>query len=209
MSTSTSASLASIVSFPGRIRRWDKLEDNENLVKLHAKFWGKSMVQEEVSGQSTSVPGEREDDDTDESIEDDTKTGYVLVLDNKAIPNKRIWVRVSALHWEKLGLYSRTLQADYIRIYDFLVNRWQDNDDRQKYERQRAPSVVITGQPGIGKSLQHRHLTYHKSSSQGRVSGSIMHCVGASLKRGQSSGSTGCNFTCSSKTASMTWAQSI
>ena len=93
------------------MQRWDKLEDDEKLVKLHAKFWGKIMVQEEVSGQLTSDPSESEDDDTDESedygtdesLEDDTKTGYVLVLDKEAFPNKRNWVRVSAFTLREIG----------------------------------------------------------------------------------------------------------
>jgi hypothetical protein len=71
MSTSTSTSLDSIVSFPKRIQRWDKLEDDEELVELHAKFWGKEMVQEEASGQTSDL-SEREVLDVDESIKDDT-----------------------------------------------------------------------------------------------------------------------------------------
>jgi hypothetical protein len=102
MSTSTSTSLASIVYFPKRIQGWDKLEDDDELVELHAKFWGKGMVQEEASGQ-TSYLSEREAVDIDESIEDDTKTGYVLVLDNEASPNRRIWVRVSAFTQGEIG----------------------------------------------------------------------------------------------------------
>jgi hypothetical protein len=60
------------------------------------------------------------------------------------------------LHCEKLALYSQTWQADYIRIYNFLVKRWEDDyDNGQAIEDTRAPSTVITGQPGIGGSLQH------------------------------------------------------
>lgn len=100
----STTSLASVVSIPERINMWQKLKDGEPLVKLHAKFWGKGMLQEEASGQSrlTSGLGEKEDhdidksmeDDTDESIEDDTKNGYVLVLGNDAFDIESIWVRV-------------------------------------------------------------------------------------------------------------------
>ncbi|KAH9993993.1 hypothetical protein BJV77DRAFT_330428 [Russula vinacea] len=137
-----SSSLASIVSDPEDTDTWRKLKDSKSLAKLHARFWGKGMVQEEVSSQTSDL-SKREDldinesteDDTSESIEDDTKNGYVLVLDNKAFPNKRIW-------------------ADYIRIYDFLVKRWQnDYNNGLAIGSRRAPSTVITGQPGIGKSL--------------------------------------------------------
>ena len=103
MSTSTFTSLASLVSFPKRMQRWDKLEDDDKLVKLHTKFWGKGMVQEDESSQTSDL-GKRENLDIDESmevdtsenIEDDAKNGYVLVLDNKAFRHERIWVRVSA-----------------------------------------------------------------------------------------------------------------
>ena len=98
-----SSSLASIVSDPEDTDTWRKLKDSKSLAKLHARFWGKGMVQEEVSNQTSDL-SKREDldinesteDDTSESIEDDTKNGYVLVLDNKAFRHERIWVRVSA-----------------------------------------------------------------------------------------------------------------
>ena len=103
MSTTTPfSSLASIVPDPEDTDTWRKLQDSKPLVKLHAKFWGKGMVQEEASGQ-TSYLSEREAVDIDESIEDDTKSGYVLVLDNEAFPNRKIWVRVSAFTQGEIG----------------------------------------------------------------------------------------------------------
>jgi hypothetical protein len=95
----STTSLASVVSIPERINMWQKLKDGEPLVKLHAKFRGKGMLQEEASGQSrlTSGLGEKEDHDIDKSMEDDTddtKNGYVLVLGNDAFDIESIWVRV-------------------------------------------------------------------------------------------------------------------
>ncbi|KAF8482996.1 hypothetical protein DFH94DRAFT_691147 [Russula ochroleuca] len=81
-------------------------------------------TEEEASSlnqQSTSGPSKREDDDMDESNEDDTKTGYVLVLNNNAIDMESIWVR-----------------ADYIRIYDFLMNHYNRHTTRRK----KSPSAV-------------------------------------------------------------------
>ncbi|KAH9993983.1 hypothetical protein BJV77DRAFT_1066973 [Russula vinacea] len=89
----STTSLASVVSIPERINMWQKLKDSEPLVKLHAKFWGKGMLQEEASGQSRLTS------------EDDTKNGYVLVLGNDAFDIESIW-------------------AEYIRIYDFLLNHY-------------------------------------------------------------------------------------
>ena len=75
MSTTTPfSSLASIVPDPEDTDTWRKLQDSKPLVKLHAKFWGKGMVQEEASGQTSDL-SEREVLDVDESIKDDTDEG--------------------------------------------------------------------------------------------------------------------------------------
>ncbi|KAF8467514.1 hypothetical protein DFH94DRAFT_638974 [Russula ochroleuca] len=91
------------------------------------------MAEEEeawrVRQHSTSNPSESEDDDDD----DDIKPGcYVLDIDNEAIKMRSIWIR-----------------AEYIRIYDFLVDYY---NNKTRYNG-RAPAAVITGQPGIGKSV--------------------------------------------------------
>jgi len=63
---------------------------------------------------------------------DDNEFGrgcYVLDIGMQGIRLKKIWVR-----------------ADYVRMYDLC------NEEYEKAERQ-APSVVITGQSGVGKSV--------------------------------------------------------
>jgi hypothetical protein len=69
-------------------------------------------TEEEASSlnqQSTSGPSKREDDDMDESNEDDTKTGYVLVLNNNAIDMESIWVRVSVFTLGEISTVFRNL----------------------------------------------------------------------------------------------------
>jgi hypothetical protein len=162
MSTTTaaSASLASVVTIEKELIQWTRVHDNQPLAKLHAKFWGRPIPEEEarhVQQQSTSHPSESNDDDTDADEDEDIKTGYVLEIDNDAINIQRIWVRVSGFPRMKLELSSRTLQADYIRIYDYLVGYYNE----KAKPREPAPAVVVTGQPGIGDSLNHSLMTYH------------------------------------------------
>ena len=98
--TTSGSSLASVVFNPERLEKWGRLGDSEPLAELHAKFWGKSMAEEEnawrVKQQSTSDPGEGEDDNTDEGEDDDITSGcYVLDIDNDGVNIQSIWVRVS------------------------------------------------------------------------------------------------------------------
>jgi len=129
MSTS-SASLASLVYVPERLKHWTRLDDIEPLGKLHTRFWGIPITRHVQ--QQSSDPSEGEDKHTDMSEEDDTKGGYVLEIHNAAIHMKRIWVR-----------------AEYIRIYDFLVDYY----NKKTAYKGIAPAAVVTGQPGIGKTV--------------------------------------------------------
>jgi hypothetical protein len=77
--------------------------------------------------------GEVEDEDEGEADEDDDVTPgcYVLDIGIRGIVPSRLWIR-----------------SDYIRIYDALQGFYEEvvNPDN------RAPSAVVTGQPGIGES---------------------------------------------------------
>ena len=65
--------------------------------------------------------------------------------------------------WVKLTLFSQTGQAEYIRIYDFLLDFYNQKAGPMgdSFMSKQSPAAVITGQPGIGQSLDHSHLTYH------------------------------------------------
>jgi len=82
-------------------------------------------------------PNENPGNGTDESEDDDddiTPGCYVLDINNDALRFKRIWIR-----------------AEFIRIFNYLVE-YYDRITSQDSENT-APSAVITGQPGIGKSV--------------------------------------------------------
>ena len=70
-----------------------------------------------------------------------------------------------------------------MRIYDYLVNFYEKTRNQAM-----PPAAVITGQPGIGDSPYHCHLTYRYLPAQGRVSGCYMRYASAFLKRSPSSG---------------------
>ncbi|KAI0280169.1 hypothetical protein BGY98DRAFT_964997 [Russula aff. rugulosa BPL654] len=133
LSSSSESSLSSVVSFPD---------------SLHSKFWGTNMQEEEEAWRAKErlspapcqcdnnrKPNENPGNGTDESEDEDEDTVlpgcYVLDINNDGIDLKSIWVR-----------------AEYIRIYDYLVEHYNE----QINHGGRAPSAVITGQPGIGKS---------------------------------------------------------
>jgi hypothetical protein len=102
---------ASVVHIPKRQTQWPKLDGDDPLTVLHAKFWGKSMAIEEQEWRSVQWgdparardQDQDEDDPMDEHLDedDDIIPGcYPLDL---GINVPKIWIR-----------------ADYIRIYDFL-----------------------------------------------------------------------------------------
>ena len=129
---------ASVVDADQDPTAWRKVRDADSLTRLHAKFWGKSMAVEEQewrSGQSGDPARARhedqdEDDPMDEDVDedDDIIPGCYLLDLGMNVP--KIWIR-----------------ADYIRIYDFLEDYYNESPEPSF----RAPAAVITGQPGVGQ----------------------------------------------------------
>jgi len=121
---------------------WFKLTDDEDLPQLHTKFWRKSMVSEEAEwrGSQKSVgddSGDMSDGEVDpmdvDMDEQDDEIGpgcYVLNMGIETLPHSKIWIR-----------------TDYIRIYDYCSEYYELC---RSLPHKAAPSVVITGQPGIG-----------------------------------------------------------
>lgn len=99
---SESASLSSVVELPEG-ENWSILGNNQPLVELHSKFWGKGMGDAAKDlAQSTSNLGKgksKNKDDINEGKNNDldSAAGYVLNVENKAIriKGKNIFVRVS------------------------------------------------------------------------------------------------------------------
>ena len=110
----------------------------------HAKFWGKSMEDEEQQWRDAQPPmsveggglGGDEPMDVDtsegEDLDDDFIKGcYSLEIGIKRLRIPKVWIR-----------------AEYIRIYNALEAYYQ----KRPSITNQAPAAVITGQPGIGES---------------------------------------------------------
>lgn len=134
---SLSSSYHSVI--PENGAQWDRLNENtEALAQLHRKFWGgEAMQDEETRWRETQPENESMDVDVDETAEEDEDDEigaggcYTLTLDMPGIGRSPLWIR-----------------KEYIRIYDFCERHLASH--RRGPE---PPSVVITGQPGIGKCL--------------------------------------------------------
>src|SRR5258708_24161663 len=119
------SSLASVV----RNRRW-KVGTN-SLTLFHEKFWGKSMDGEESRWRESQIGGDQDQDEIAD-MDDDVISGcYFLDIGIPDIGISRLWIR-----------------ADYIRIFDYIQSFYEERADPMV----RVPSVVLTGQPGIGES---------------------------------------------------------
>ncbi|EDR05961.1 uncharacterized protein LACBIDRAFT_329135 [Laccaria bicolor S238N-H82] len=149
------SAFASVVKIPSYMQPWPILEKDEPFAMLHAKFWDKSMVVEEqrwLKAQQASpatgseyglrdqegeermdaVDNETMDEATTMDPEDDIISGcYMLDIDIDELELTSLWIR-----------------AEYIRVFN-LVNAYYDKPTSVR----RAPCVVVTGQPGIGKSV--------------------------------------------------------
>jgi hypothetical protein len=120
------ATLASVFRFKNDSRSWKKLNNSEIYFKLQSAFWGKK-IEDDAQRWRGSQPAMEDDDDNDIG-----PGCYVLDL-NIELKCSKLWVR-----------------KDYIRIYDYCTMR---HEEGPRYVKQRARSVVITGQPGVGVSF--------------------------------------------------------
>lgn len=115
--------------------------------QLHAKYWGKSMAAEEQEWRNSQNDMEVDDSDP----ESETGPGCYLLDFQLGLWGSRLWVR-----------------KDYIRLYDFC-NQWYGQATSGDF-RYQAPSVVITGQSGIGRVV---FLTTVSSSNTARKGKSL------------------------------------
>ncbi len=106
---------------------WYRFGNTDALAMLHAKFWRKSMEDEEKEWRKTQPENELMNADVDE---DAIGPGcYILDFGIPDIGRSKLWIR-----------------KEYIRLYDFCEKYLESHRTKQV-----PPSVVITGQPGIGK----------------------------------------------------------
>ena len=104
--------------------RWPKLDDDESLSMLHDKCWGKDISDERRKWLGTQSRGHQMDTD-------ETSAGFALYLDIKALNQGSMWVR-----------------EDYVLLYNDCTAHF---NDPMVLSGSKPPSVVITGQPGVGK----------------------------------------------------------
>ena len=128
--TAMENTIESIV-FPEDMHKWEKLPESRELAELHRRFW---LEGDEYWNPCLNLPWQEDadEDDEDESAEEGDdhaiRSGYVLDLDVN-VGRSSVWVR-----------------KEYIRMY----KRCTDHLDT-KNTKKKPPSVVITGQPGIGR----------------------------------------------------------
>ena len=103
--------------------KWDKVEDHLPLHKLKSKYWGKRIEDDSRQWRQSHAV---DDDDTN----DIGPECYVLDTDLK-IPCPIMWVR-----------------RDYARIYEYCERLHEKGQTSRS-----TPSVVITGQLGVGMCL--------------------------------------------------------
>ena len=142
----SSPQVSTIVRIPSgsAMEQWTILEKSEPFAQFHSKFWATSMAVEESEWRSTQTPVtdiESELKDSDRmDVDDEIDPGcYMLDIGIDGLPYPKIWIR-----------------AEYIHVFAYL---------QQYYDQERThnlvPSVVITGQPGIGESFVASSPTYY------------------------------------------------
>jgi len=103
---------------------WPKLTSDKALSMFHAKYWGKGILEDKRKWLETQNGGHRMD--TDEA-----PANFALYFNIAGLNPSNLWVR-----------------EDYMLLYDECMAYF--NRPRVKSSAM-PPSVVITGQPGIGK----------------------------------------------------------
>ncbi|KAF8516580.1 hypothetical protein BU17DRAFT_50754 [Hysterangium stoloniferum] len=134
------SNIASIVK-ASAAASWVKLALDEPLAQFHIKFWGTSMKDERDAWRKADGQGALNefamdvDDDGEAEILPDC---YSLGIGIKGFTRQFIWVR-----------------AEYIRIFDACQREYEETITPMpgRYFSGESPSFVITGQPGIGKTL--------------------------------------------------------
>ena len=111
--------------------KWEKLDDMEELVQLHRKFW--------IQGESANIllnPLEPEDEgDGDDDIGPNC---HVLNIGIPTLGPTKLWIR-----------------NEYVRMYKHCENHLETNRNEFK-----SPAMVVTGQPGIGKCFTSSYHCY-------------------------------------------------
>jgi hypothetical protein len=127
--------------YPDDTPPWLKLSDSHPLSELHTKYWSHPIqgnepeLQPPSESQAISDEGQAMDDDSGEGQREIGTGCFVLDLGIESLQTQTLWVRM-----------------DYLRFYEYCNLYCNSVLDSQLGHRPKtAPSVVITGQPGIGR----------------------------------------------------------
>ena len=119
--------------------QWPRLPNSDYLALFHGKFWGVKMKDEEMKWRLTQLPEEKPMDvgvdkptpeENKKEVDDIGPGSYILTLGIPGMEVSRLWIR-----------------QEYIRAYDYC-EKYLDACIKATL----TPSVVLTGQPGIGAS---------------------------------------------------------
>ena len=131
---------ASVVDSSEHLTPWQLLPESNPFAQLHAKFWGKDMADEEQRWRlSQPTIGVVEGQDHDERMDTDSEPSD----GEEAIPG----CYVLDIGVMRLGVSRLWINPDYIKIYDAIKDHYDYCTELQG----RAPSVIVTGQPGTGE----------------------------------------------------------
>ena len=136
------STLASAFKFKNLVTPWSDSESrfvlNRDFAKLHEDSWGKSMTIEEQGWRDSqeamdlAVDVMVADDDRS-NPESETGPGCYPLDPSVLFRGERRWIR-----------------KDYIRMYDFCDQWYEQVTGMGSRANRPAPSVVITGQSGVG-----------------------------------------------------------
>ena len=119
-------------------------DDDMDIAKLHIRYWGKSIDQDESTW--VGMHGELAEDDPDGS---EVVRGCFALTDIPAndciVGRSQIWVR-----------------KDYLQIYDSCNNHCQHALDEETL----SPIAVITGQPGVGECFSSMSFSFSNTLIQ-------------------------------------------
>ena len=102
--------------------KWEKLDDMEELVQLHRKFW--------IQGEFANILlNPREPEDEGYGGDDIGPNCHILDIGIPTLGLTKLWIR-----------------NEYIRMYKHCEDHLETNRNESK-----SPALVVTGQPGIGK----------------------------------------------------------
>jgi|SRR6266850_1847148 len=115
---------------------WIALKEYKALFRLHTEYWGRPIQGNELEPEQLQTPSEGQPMDDDEDQSEVGPGCFILNFDIKPFPTTKLWIR-----------------KDYIRMYDHCHQYVNDvrNSELQGEVPPIPPSVVITGQPGIGE----------------------------------------------------------